>query len=216
MSIGCKDVAGPAEGRADCPQRDLRHRRATTWRRAGASGLHARRGWRAVLRWRQVPTLDDRHGLVCAGRHEVPRLPIRRHIEIDGEPVTLPFPKPAKRGRKPPKGIARKRRPRAMSPKAWITNALDAAWSNSVRGQTGGRCLICWTEHSRHRQGTDAHHVYGKKAHPKLRHVVANGVWLCRECHDWMHAHPARARKIMARVRPTVLYLTEIERGQTT
>lgn len=39
------------------------------------------------------------------------------------------------------------------------------------------------------RPSLEAHHFKGKKAHPRLRYDVENGVSLCPRGHDWAHAN---------------------------
>jgi hypothetical protein len=64
----------------------------------------------------------------------------------------------------------------------WSRNVLDLA---SLGSRHCERCLLV---------ATDAHHVYGKKAHPELRHLLCNGVALCRKDHNWAHANPVEFR----------------------
>lgn len=105
--------------------------------------------------------------------------------------------KPPRRGPKPPKRIARKKPvPRASRPivrhvrvarvsaKRPRVVTADSRWSAAVMKRDRRTCQLCG------RLSTDAHHVYGKKAHPKLRHVLDNGIALCRLNHDMWHSLP--------------------------
>jgi hypothetical protein len=98
-------------------------------------------------------------------------------------------PKPEKRGRKPPKRIARTIRVRARSARRGTVEKLDREWSAKVREGVG----YCeWT--GCFREPTDAHHIFGKKAHPSLRYEMGNGIALCRPCHIRWHATPVARR----------------------
>lgn len=50
----------------------------------------------------------------------------------------------------------------------------------------------------------EAHHIYCKQTHPRLRHVVANGVTLCQEGHyGYAHHDVADAREaFLSRLTP--------------
>ena len=63
-----------------------------------------------------------------------------------------------------------------------------------MRGWTGHRCF----------GDLEAHHIYCKQTHPKLRHVLANGVTLCWTGHyGYAHHHVAEARHaFLARLNP--------------
>lgn len=118
--------------------------------------------------------------------------------------------KPAKRGPKPKKRIQRNVRPRARSRKRSRVEAGDRAWSHAVRWLAMGVCEWpgCF------RPATDAHHVFGKKAHPSLRYALDNGVALCRTHHVAAHADPARFRAWFSKLFPaTWLRLQEAARG---
>ena len=97
------------------------------------------------------------------------RKPLRRSSE------------PVKRRR--PKGPTAKRR---AERRAKIERA-DADWSSTVRSRDGwcrlNALLGCKS------MATDAHHVKGKKAYPRLRYDLDNGLALCRRAHDWAHAN---------------------------
>lgn len=116
-----------------------------------------------------------------------------------------PLPKPPKRQPKPRRPIARSAKPIArkarvpkvsQSPAAVARRKADAAWSDFTRFAATGRCEYCWCE------GTDSHHVYGRKAHPQLRHSVVNGVYLCRAHHNYAHRSPVEFRVWFARQNP--------------
>lgn len=100
------------------------------------------------------------------------------------------IPKPIKTI-KPKRPIKRAGRPRQMSPRprAVETRQKDADWSRMIRERAGGRCEWC-RHHGTATPGVDAHHICGKKAHPKLRHDPDNGISLCRPCHRTAHAMP--------------------------
>ena len=99
--------------------------------------------------------------------------------------MSLLLPKPAKRQPKARKRIKTRRPVKRQSPRpsAVARRKADRAWSLAVRERAGHVCEWC------HAKATDAHHVFGKKAHPDLRHDVDNGVALCRlhhlEAHKW-------------------------------
>ena len=74
-----------------------------------------------------------------------------------------------------------------MSAKNGQVRKADAAWARAVREKYGDRCFHFWCANA----ATDTHHIIGKKAHPRLRHVVENGLAMCREHHNEAHARPA-------------------------
>jgi 5-methylcytosine-specific restriction endonuclease McrA len=64
-------------------------------------------------------------------------------------------------------------------------------WDNAKRivvARDGGKCLRCWNE------AADVHHRCPKKMggtqDSYIAYGLANLASLCRECHDWVHAHP--------------------------
>lgn len=99
---------------------------------------------------------------------------------------------PLKRG----KGVRR------VSAKRRGVIAADAEWARKVKYRDGEECqlrgnglpmppdeefpngritvLACMG-------GLDAHHVYRKGNHPRLRHDVSNGLALCRRHHQYAH-----------------------------
>lgn len=69
-----------------------------------------------------------------------------------------------------------------------------AAWSKKVRQRDGYRCQ--YPACGMYRRENHAHHVANKKQRPDLKYDVDNGVCLCREHHDWAHAHPIEAAEL--------------------
>lgn len=80
----------------------------------------------------------------------------------------------------------RRSRPRRFSPLTAERRRRDAQWKAAVLARDGGRCRRCGTG-----EVVDAHHVRGRGAYPLLRHVLENGVSLCRWHHRAAHDHPA-------------------------
>lgn len=115
----------------------------------------------------------------------------------------MTFPKPARRAPKAKRGIARARRPRqvSMRPSAVKRRLADQQWVVAVRNNAHYFCELCsWA--GTVEAGYDCHHVFGKKAHPALRHSIPNGVFLSRRCHRWAHAHPVLFREAFKEHRP--------------
>jgi hypothetical protein len=126
------------------------------------------------------------------------------------KPVKQPKPKrpiprrsaPIPRKARLPKGskpLKRTGPPRKRSPKRSSVEQRDSVWREKVGDRVGNRCELGYCGGD---WGCDSHHVRGKKAHPHLRHVVANGVRVCRSCHDWAHANPVEFRAWFAIYRP--------------
>jgi hypothetical protein len=104
---------------------------------------------------------------------------------------TVAHPKPIKRVRaaKPLKRSGpphRSKRPRRASAKRPSVVKADAAWAKAVREKYGDRCFHFWCTSP----AMDTHHIIGKKAHPRLRYVVENGLAMCREHHNEAHVRP--------------------------
>ena len=62
-----------------------------------------------------------------------------------------------------------------------IIEKKDKEWSKQVKANANNFCQICGGI------GIEAHHIHGKQAFPELRHIVKNGLWVCRECHRKIH-----------------------------
>lgn len=106
----------------------------------------------------------------------------------------LAHPKPARRGPKPPTRlrrtalpprsgrIARKVRPRPVgkSDGAKLRAIAASLCSKITLAAHEGICIRCGGT------ATDAMHIYGKKAHPRVRFILLNLLPGCRECHEWL------------------------------
>jgi hypothetical protein len=68
--------------------------------------------------------------------------------------------------------------------------AKDAKWRADVKTKFGPCCRVqeCLIEVAH------THHVLGKNANPRLRHVVENGARLCEPHHCWAHKEVETAR----------------------
>jgi hypothetical protein len=56
----------------------------------------------------------------------------------------------------------------------------DDQWRKQVKAASRGLC-VCG------KPGAHSHHLFTKAAHGELRHVPANGVFLCAYCHQTAH-----------------------------
>jgi len=72
---------------------------------------------------------------------------------------------------------------------AAMKRTADALWRKYVLLKYP-RCLCGLSS-------VDAHHIYGRKAHPWLRHEPTNGIGLCRICHNNAHSWPNRYREYL-------------------
>lgn len=92
---------------------------------------------------------------------------------------------PLQRGKvdKPREPVKRKKPVKKVrtTERARLRRIEDAAWRLAVRLRAEGMCERTWG------RGTDAHHIWPKGAHPKLRHVLDNGVLLTHAEHDEAH-----------------------------
>jgi hypothetical protein len=102
-------------------------------------------------------------------------------------------PKPRRRLARNTKPIPRKTRPKARreTARAIATREADAEWAQAVKA----RAPQCeWCPNYTMSGSGDAHHVFGRRAYPRLRHDVDNGVHLHRTCHERAHRYPVSFR----------------------
>jgi hypothetical protein len=80
---------------------------------------------------------------------------------------------------------------------------LDGLWVEVIRLMYCHACARC--SHLSHKvtKGHDAHHVI-QRADKRHRWHPLNGVFLCRDCHDWAHAHPVLFKKWLKRNLPHI------------
>lgn len=66
----------------------------------------------------------------------------------------------------------------------------DKKWQKAVRERDEYICQRCgiFDEY------IDTHHIAFRSQRPDLKHVVSNGVCLCRSCHQWVHRNPREAK----------------------
>lgn len=113
------------------------------------------------------------------------------------------LPKPVRPVKEPKRRLKRAAlpqrtsRPRQRSPRRSAVEAQYARWAWMVKARDGHRCRRCGMPETAF-VPLDAHHIRTKKAHPELRHVLTNGIALCRVCHrtgpESAHAKPAAFR----------------------
>lgn len=65
-------------------------------------------------------------------------------------------------------------------------------WRNAVFARDGYACQHCGDARGGNLQ---AHHLKPFASHPHLRYDVANGVTLCRDCHEKVHLKPIPPKK---------------------
>ena len=58
-------------------------------------------------------------------------------------------------------------------------NAFDREWRTAVFERDNYTCRSCGKKGGR----LEAHHIKAYKTYPELRHVLANGLTLCKKCH---------------------------------
>lgn len=128
--------------------------------------------------------------------------------------------KPLKRSTKPLKrspikrGTTRLKRTSIakFSPRTLERRERDRQWSEQVRLAFSGSCFMASVSCDTHR--LDPHHIYGKQASPKLRHVLENGCLLCAWHHRIAHSHPKMFQNMIEQKFPGRLQaLKELEKG---
>jgi hypothetical protein len=110
----------------------------------------------------------------------------------------IAFPKPRRVGPKPKRRLARRVHVKRVSAKRGQVERADARWSVAIKATSGWECEWC----GKWQITMDAHHVYSKRAFPRLRYDLDNGVQLDRACHERAHRNPLSFRAWFAAVDP--------------
>ena len=95
--------------------------------------------------------------------------------------------------------VLRRTRLRRASDKTIARADADREWRTAILERHGGWCFLRGVDPGTfdHCGGpVDAHHIAAKGRWPELRHVLSNGVALCRMHHEWVHNHPREARAL--------------------
>lgn len=70
-----------------------------------------------------------------------------------------------------------------------MANSQRGRWRERVRRRDNFTCRRC----GKYDEFIQVHHIRPKVAYPSLQYKTFNGLCLCDECHDWVHAHPTEA-----------------------
>lgn len=107
----------------------------------------------------------------------------------------MQLPKPPRRGRKPPRPIARYKRPartRRRDDRGALRELADDVMSLYVRHKAGWRCWRC--ENPKYWEMQMAH-IIPKGAHPTGRYIERNVRCLCSRCHTYYTHHSEEWRE---------------------
>lgn len=70
-------------------------------------------------------------------------------------------------------------------------SAIPTKSRDLVRARAHHRCERCLCP----APNGQWHHRRSRRVVNEHTHCPCNGVWLCRTCHQWVHAHPTEAKK---------------------
>jgi 5-methylcytosine-specific restriction endonuclease McrA len=119
------------------------------------------------------------------------------------------FPKPAKRSPKPRKRVKRSVRPHAVrqTKRAAQERKLDALWGRWILlGEP-----LCWN--CQRNRATDPAHIVSRR-YKRTRWQIANGLPLCRTCHDRFTRQPKAWDIAVSRMYPaTFSHLWKLARN---
>lgn len=79
-----------------------------------------------------------------------------------------------------------------MTERAKLIKELDALLRVQMRAEYN-YCQRCGSKKHQCRFPLEVSHIFGKKAHPRLRWEKDNLLMLCSMCHIWAHQKPAEA-----------------------
>lgn len=74
-----------------------------------------------------------------------------------------------------------------MTDKQWTVAILRRDRERCRVGLAGCRGRAC-----------EAHHIFSR-SHKAMRHLLLNGISVCRPCHSWLESHPAKALTLIER-----------------
>lgn len=69
-------------------------------------------------------------------------------------------------------------------------NPIPTVSREQVKAREAGRCFRCGCPCV----DGEWHHRRGRSVRDEHTHCSCNGVWLCKTCHAWCHAHPFEAK----------------------
>jgi hypothetical protein len=70
-----------------------------------------------------------------------------------------------------------------------VSNEIPTVAREMVKGRDRLKCVRCGMP------GSQWHHRRSRSVRDLHQHCPCNGVWLCRICHNWVHANPFMARR---------------------
>lgn len=71
-----------------------------------------------------------------------------------------------------------------------MANPIPPESREAVEKRDAYRCVRCAGK------GSDWHHRRSRRVRDEHTHSPANGVLMCRTCHQWVHANPAKAKTL--------------------
>jgi hypothetical protein len=72
-----------------------------------------------------------------------------------------------------------------------LIRRADSIWSRLICHKFKGRCMVCG------RPGDDSHHWAFSRSIRGYRWVILNGIYLCRQDHQWAEENKAEFRRIV-------------------
>lgn len=82
---------------------------------------------------------------------------------------------------------------KAARAKRFQTLRAGTVWSQAVRQRDDHRCRRCG---KRDEKNNHAHHVAPRSRRPDLKLNLDNGITVCFDCHNWIHANPIEAEAL--------------------
>ena len=70
----------------------------------------------------------------------------------------------------------------------WLANG-GHEWKRICRKRDAYTCQRCGKVFDKHSKGLHVHHKASFADYPELRNEEANGICLCRQCHEWVHSN---------------------------